>query len=212
MNYVVGLICLFFYIASFAATPIDGLYASVLGGYTYTPSNINASYSNTVLNSIRYQNGYDVGGNIGYKGNPMRYEGEITYLKANVARFYLSDILQTEPTGYDNGVIGMLNVYYDVPKMNPTLQPFLGAGLGYGWIQAKLRAEGPTTITAFNAENSSFAYQGMAGVTYNFSENYALNLWYRYLGTTHLSQFGEIFQAQTVNASATYRFDENDYK
>ena len=212
MKYVVGWVHLVFCMVSLAATPIDGLYTSVLGGYTYMPPNINQTSDNATLNSARYQNGYDVGGEIGYKSNPMRYAGEISYLKTNINQCYLNDTLQTTPSGYGQALIGMANIYYDVPNMNPILQPFLGVGIGYGWMQATLRAEGPTLTTNFSAENSTFAYQGMAGITYNFAENYALSLWYRYLGTTRLSQFGEIFQAHTANASATYRFDGNNYK
>lgn len=196
-----------------AATPIDGLYSGFFGGYVYTPGNIDYPTSTGAqLNATRYQGGFDAGGNFGYKSNPMRYEGEVFYLKTNIDHFYLNNTLQTGFSGYDDGVFAMANVYYDVPTMNPILQPYLGAGIGYGWVQANLSATGPTAITSFKADNSTFAYQAMTGVTFNFAENYALNLGYKYIGTSNLSQFGDIFQAHMINAGATYRFDISNYK
>ena len=212
MVYLLGLIVLTLCNICSAATPIDGVYSSAYGGFNYTPPNISRYYANEKMNSVGYQNGFDVGGAMGYKSNPMRYEVELSYLKANIAHFYLNDQLQKKPSGYNQAVFGMLNVLYDVPMMNPLLDPFLGLGMGYGWIQSRFSSQGPSDLITFNAEDSTFAYQGMAGLSYNFAENYAINLWYRYVGTTRLSNFGQIFQAHTANAGVSYRFDGNNYK
>jgi opacity protein-like surface antigen len=212
MKYVVGFFQLLMSVASLAATPIDGLYTSMFGGYVYIPGNISYNTGTGTLNSPSYQGGFDAGGSIGYKSNPMRYEGEVTYLKAEVNQFYLDDTLQTTPGGTNEAIFGMANIFYDIPNMNPLLQPYVGAGIGYGWVQARLSALGPSVTTSFSAQNSTFAYQAMAGVTFNFAENYAVSAGYRYLGTSNLSQFGEIFQVHMINAIATYRFDGNNYK
>lgn len=212
MKFVVFLLQLLICTASIAATPIDGTYSGIVGGYLYTPPNLDHAYGVYTLNSPRYQGGFDAGGHYGYKSNPMRYEAEVTYLKSNIDHFYLDNTEQSQANGYNQGVFGMANIYFDVPMMNPVLQPYLGAGIGYGWVQAKINSPGPTTVTNFNAENSTFAYQGLAGITYNFAENYALSLGYRYLATSHLSGFGEMFQAHIAQAGATYRFDQAKYK
>jgi len=141
----------------------------------------------------------------------MRYEVELTYLKANVDHFYLDDVRQTGTSGYNQAVFGMANIYFDLPMMDPLLQPFAGIGIGYGWVQAKFHDTAPTTLS-FDASNSTFAYLGSAGVTYNFAENYALTLSYRFIGTSTLGGFGEIFQVHMANVGATYRFDEVKYK
>lgn len=196
-----------------AATPIDGLYTEISGGYTYVSPNVNQNYNNFTVNSSNYQTGYDGGGGIGYKSNPMRYEAQVTYLKANVRNFYLNNTLQTKPTGYNQAVLGFANVFLDVPMLNPLLQPYLGGGIGYGWFQGVLNSSGPIIPAAFRAENSTFVYQGVAGITFNFSENYALYLSYRYIGTANsLGSFGKVFQAQLGNVGAIYRFDEKKYK
>lgn len=199
--------------ASYAATPINGWYSSIFGGYTYLPGNVDKTRNNLTRNNVKYQSGFDGGGSFGFKSNPMRYEGEVTYLKANTDKFNINNVLQTTVSGYNQGLFGLANVYYDFPGLaTPILQPYLGAGLGYGWIETKLNNQVPLPAANFNARNSAFAYQGTTGVTFNFAENYALNISYRYLATTKLSQFGEIFQAHIANVGAIYRFDGNNYK
>ena len=212
MKFVVFLTHLLISLASIAATPIDGLYSNFFGGYLYVPPNVDQYYGNNLVNGTKYQGGFDGGGSFGYKSNPMRYEGEITYLKANINQFNINNIPITHVSGYNDAIFGMANIFYDFPTMNPILQPFIGAGIGYGWVQTQLHTSGPLDLTAFSASNSTFAYQATGGVTFNFADNYALNLGYRYIGTSRLSNFGQMFQAHMANLGATYRFDGSNYK
>ena len=203
---------LLFSFVSSAATPINGLYSTVFGGYAYLPSNINHNYNNSTLSNAKYQAGFEAGGAIGYKANPMRYEGDITYIQANINSFYLNNTRQTGTSGNDQTILAMANVYYDFSSLYSLIEPYIGGGVGYGWFQARLNSTGPSTAVAFKPNNSAVAYQGMAGVTFNFAENYALNLNYRYVGSSHLGSFGKMFQAHIANLGATYRFDGNKYK
>lgn len=197
-----------------AATPIDGLYTSLFGGYTYLPNNINNTQSGLTRNDAVYEPGFDAGGSLGFKSNPMRYEGEITYLTADVKHFAINNIRQNNVSGYANGVFAMANVFYDVPTQVASLQPFLGVGLGYAWIHAELNSfeDNTTGQIRFAGSNSVFAYQGMAGITYNFAENYALNLGYRYVATERVGSLGKLFQAHMANLGAIYRFDGARYQ
>lgn len=195
-----------------AATPIDGWYSSAFGGYTYLPGNVNATNLGLTRSNTSYQSGFNAGGSLGFKSNPMRYEGEFTYLKANIKNFSVNGIRQVQPSGYANAALGLANVYYDFPGIAMTVQPFLGAGIGYAWVQSKLNSTGPFGTTSFSNSNSVFAYQATGGLTYNFAENYALSLGYRYVATTHVSDLGQMFQAHLANVGATYRFDGNRYK
>ena len=200
--------------ASFAtaATPIDGWYSSAFGGYAWVPGNMNATNHGFTRSNLGYQSGFDAGGSVGFKSNPMRYEGELTYLRANLSHFDVNGIRQTDPTGYTNAALGLANVYYDFPGLISPVQPFLGAGIGYAWVQNKLNSTGPFSLTSFSNANSVFAYQATGGLTYNFAENYALSLGYRYVATTNISEMGQMFQAHLANVGAVYRFDGNNYK
>ena len=195
-----------------ASTPIDGWYAGVFGGYAYIPNNIDKTTHGVWRSDAVYQPGYDAGLNIGFKSTPMRYEGELTYLNANLKKFNMYSIHQTGVTGHTNAILAMANVYYDFANLQNCLQPYLGLGIGYGWVQEQLNSTGPFSIAQFKDSNTAFAYQAMGGLIYNFSENYALNLGYRYVSTTHIDTFGSTFQAQLANLGVVYRFDGNNYK
>ena len=199
-------------ISANAATPIDGWYTSAFGGYAYLPGNLDVVKQGIKYDRTNFQSGFDAGLNLGYKSNPMRYEGELSYLKANINNFNVNNALQFNPSGYSNAILGLANVYYDFTGITESLQPFLGAGIGYAWVQDKLNGTGPFSPTHFDASNSAFAYQATGGLTYNFAENYALSLGYRYIGTTHVADLGQMFQAHLSNLGAVYRFDGNNYK
>ncbi len=195
-----------------AATPIDGWYSSAFGGYAWVPGNINTVNQGLALSNSVFQSGFDAGGSLGFKSNPMRYEGELTYIRANLNHFDINGVRQTGNTGYTNTALGMANVYYDFPGIVMPIQPFLGGGIGYAWVQDKLNSTGPLAVTSFSLSNSVFAYQATGGLTYNFAENYALSLGYRYVATTNAPDLGQIFQAHLANLGAVYRFDGNRYK
>ena len=196
-----------------AATPVDGWYTSVFGGYTYLTDNIH-NYDNygRFRNDAGYNGGYNAGGRIGYQSNPLRYELEYTYLEANAKHFDLNYRRQVAVTGYASGNLFMGNAYYDFPDMLPAISPYLGVGIGYAYLQGTLNSAGPLATTYFSANESAFAYQATAGITYNFAENYAVNLAYRYVATDKTNGFGKAFQAQIANAGVVYHFDRGNYK
>lgn len=196
---------------SVAAMPINGWYSGVFGGYAYVPSNVDKTTFGITRSNTTYQSGYDAGASLGFKSNPLRYEGEMTYLKANISDFKVNHTKAINPTGYSNAAVGLANVYYDFLGLSTPLQPFLGAGIGYAWVQSKLNNTGPISPASFTGANSVLAYQATGGLTYNFAENYALNLGYRYIGTTHASELGQLFQAHLANIGAVYRFDGKSY-
>jgi len=195
-----------------AATPIPGWYSSVFGGYAYLPNNISNTQIGQVRTNASYNGGYDAGGSIGFKSEPMRYEGELTYIHAKLDRFNINNIPQTHVAGYGQAVLAMANIYYDFPDMVAAVQPFLGVGLGYAWVDSQLNSEGPFTRTQFSASSSAVAYQATAGLTFNYSENYAFNVGYRYVATTRIHDLGKVFQANLANVGVVYRFDEARYK
>jgi opacity protein-like surface antigen len=195
-----------------AATPVDGMYTSVFGGYSYIPDNVNTNNFGVLYNGSGYKSGYNAGGRLGYQSNPLRYELEYTYLKANAKKFDVNYVQQTNVTGYTSGNLLMANVYYDFPDMLPSISPYLGAGIGYAYIQATLNGTGTNTTSYFRATDNSFAYQGTAGITYNFAENYAINMAYRYVATDKADGFGSSFAAHIASVGAIYHFDQGTYK
>lgn len=200
--------------SAMAMVPIDGWYASIFGGVSYVPDNINITTINgaTYRNS-KYNTGYDAGGNLGYKSNNLRYEFEGTYIEAKPKRFNINGITQTGVNGHTSASSGIVNVYVDFDGfIAPELQPYLGAGIGYAYVNTRLSSTGPLGNTNFKDTHTVFAYQGKAGLTYVFAENYSTYLGYRYFATNKVRNMGKLFQAHLANFGVTYRFDEAQYK
>lgn len=195
-----------------AATPIDGLYSSVFGGYSYLPNNLKIIRDGLYRNSASYNGSWNAGVRFGYQSNPMRYELEYTYIKANLKRFSVNNVRQLGVKGYFNASLLMANVYYDFPEMLPQIAPFLGVGIGYAFVEGRYDSAGPFFLTVYRPENNEFAYQGTVGLTYNFSENYSVNIAYRYVGTNQADNFGRMFETHMANFGVIYRFDEARYK
>lgn len=195
-----------------AATPVNGWYSSVFGGYTYIAENVTRTYNGLVWDDPTWNSGYNAGARIGFQSNPLRYEAEFTYLNAQLKYFALNDIRQFNASGSTTAAMIMANIYYDFPDMVPAISPFIGLGIGYDRVQATLQSNNiPFGYQHLKATDNLFAYQFTAGLTYNFSENYAVNLAYRYIGTDRSSNLGKISESNLASAGVIYRFD-NCYK
>ncbi|MCA0403602.1 MAG: outer membrane beta-barrel protein [Proteobacteria bacterium] len=195
-----------------SATAIDGWYGSVFGGYSYLSNNVSKYRYGNYFSNPSYENGYNAGARFGFQSNPMRYEAEFTYISAKPEKFRVNNLLVRGYKGYSSASVGMLNAYYDFPELIPCISPFLGAGLGYSWIATHLNSYQPYGPARFKGSNGAFAYQGTAGLTYNFAESFALNIAYRYVGTTEPDNLGKRFQANLASAGIVFRFNESNYK
>jgi opacity protein-like surface antigen len=194
-----------------AATAIDGWYTSVFGGYTGLLDDLSITRNGLARNYARFESGYNVGGRFGYQYNPLRLEGELTYLQADLEGFRVNSRSQHGITGDTNAWLAMANVYYDFPDMVLAVRPFLGLGLGGAWVRGSFDSRGPFVVTQFHDTDKVFAFQATGGFTYNFSENYAVNIAYRYVGTDTLN-LGKMLQANLGTVGIIYRFNEVAYK
>lgn len=210
MKFKVFFSALFVSTFSSAAVPVDGWYSSIFGGYAHLAGNVSRTVSGFHFSDSSYKDGFNVGGRLGYQSYPMRYELEYTYIKANTDSFKVNSIPQTGLSGNSNANALMANIYYDFTDVIlPTIFPFVGIGIGVDYNKTSLNSTGPLGVVVFNGKEWFFAYQGTAGLTYNFSENFALNASYRYLATSSSGDFGKTFQAQLGDVGVVYRFDCN---
>ena len=195
-----------------AAPAVNGWYLSAFGGVSDVMSNINTRHFGPFISQVDYNTGYNAGGRLGFQSNPIRYELEYTYIHADAERFKVNHISQTAVSGNVSANLIMANLYYDFPEFLATISPFVGVGIGYAFMQTDLTGNGPYAITFLSETNNAFAYQGTAGLTYNFSENYAINGSYRYTATTNSGHLGRSFQTQMGDVGVIYRFDTVTYK
>ena len=144
---------------SFAAAPINGLYAEVFGGYSYLPDNINTTLNGTSFSQVHYNSGYHGGGRFGYKDNPLRYEAEVIYISALPSQININQTQESNLSGQTNATAGLLNVYYDFPEFIPTLTPFLSGGIGYAYISSNITGSIKNISYQFRGTDNAFAYQ-----------------------------------------------------
>ena len=76
----------------------------------------------------------------------------------------------------------MLNGYFDVPTYTP-VHPYVGAGIGVARIKSRLGVL--DTDTATKKRETNLAYQLMAGVGYNLTRNWTLDVGYRWVDNGH---------------------------
>lgn len=216
--------------AAFATTPIisfadsasDGWYAAIYGGIASVRDNISTApipigaTGAVVFNGADYKVGWDVGVNLGYKSGPVRYEGELLYIRANIENIRANTVAQGGVGGDTDALGVMLNIIYSFDDLGSPVQPYLGGGIGYAHLNANITTAGPATPVApgvlatglvFNGSDNEFGYQGMAGLNYNIDNNAAITVGYRYFGTTSSNTLGKRFEAHTGNIGLIYRFD-----
>ena len=102
----------------------------------------------------------------------------------------------------------MVNGYYDIP-VSDMFGLYLTVGGGYGNynIDAGIQRTPNDHINYVDHGNGVFAYKGGAGMTFNFTEQLALDLGYEYLGTTDAElNNAEFTGIRTHNVVTSLRF------
>jgi opacity protein-like surface antigen len=158
----------------------SNFYFSVFGGYS--------DLRDLDGRSGNHQMSADSGGGVGValgrrNGRNLRTEAEFTYRHNNLSEFVTSPMLASPPvSGELNAYGGMANAYWELIDV-PTryFKPYIGAGIGFVSIDAAIRNSVGRNIVPTGAENdSSFAYQWIAGVNYKAYRNTDLFAEYRF--------------------------------
>ncbi len=106
---------------------------------------------------------------------------------------------KTDTSSKDRGMFGddtmhgklytnslMTNAYYDVP-LSDVIRPYIGAGVGLGHIKSN--------IFGVSKSTTNFAWQLMAGINYDLTEHWKLDLGYNYIS------YGDLTLAETPDVS-----------
>ena len=147
---------------------------------------------------------YVLGIGVGARVTPM-FRADVVY--SYRGGYELSDVDQlgdafaSEITS--SSVMG--NLYWDIPIAMSGFAPFVGAGVGWAGNQMKevVTADGGVFFLP-EGETSGFAWQAMAGVSFNLSPQAAVDVFYRYFDGGRLqTEFGEAFD-DTGASAGTY--------
>jgi opacity protein-like surface antigen len=183
----------------------DGMYLAATAGYTM-PTDPDFElpistpiFSDTISDELRMDEGVSATVAIGRYYGPWRFEVEGGY------RYNEFDYAASGPVpGFGTGTLAldgdfqtitaMLNVYFDIP-LNDRWNVYLGAGAGAAFttadFDATFAAGGITFSGSERDDDTVFAYQGMAGVSYAATERLVITLGYRLFHTTDYS-FGDL--------------------
>lgn len=170
-----------------AAPAIAGSpYVAVNGGASfYSDSDAKAGNS---TGSISYDIGYNLNGAVGYKFGNSRTDFEVGYKSATLEGSWVDANVKSY----------MLNYYYDF-KNNSSVTPFLGIGVGL--LNGELR------YGNYSVDDTTTGYQATAGVAYNFNENVAFDLFYRYQASiSDFSKYGTEISYGSSNINGGFRF------
>jgi len=101
-----------------------------------------------------------------------------------------------------------VNALYDIPVDFP-IKPYIGAGIGAASYELDhIRGDNMPYPSYFGGDRTNFAYQGIAGLAYNFDDNLALTVEYRYMVRPgeHPVDARTDYQAQSALLGIRYTF------
>jgi outer membrane protein OmpA-like peptidoglycan-associated protein/outer membrane protein W len=160
------------------AYPKQGWYVGLGGGVSFE-QDTDATIGG-VTNKLEFDPGFALSGDIGYGfENQLRPEFEINYRRNTV------DKVSGPGAGLRNGHIStvgfMGNLFYDFDTRSG-LTPYIGGGAGGALISGD-RAGFIVGGASIDNQDFQFAYQGIAGLSYEISERLDATADYRYFAT-----------------------------
>jgi opacity protein-like surface antigen len=187
----------------------DNLYDTLPAGSTLTQ------------NGEGFSGGMSYGIGVGYKFNSWfraditgEYRSRVNFSGSDFSTFpggsTLSDVYQGGYTSW----VGLVNVYADLGTWW-CLTPFIGAGVGAAHIQTTglqdsglafapgVGSFGPSSYFANGASTTNFAWALHAGVAYKVTNNFTIELAYRYLDMgTAVHGYGSSFDGSNAGPSS----------
>ncbi|MEQ8661168.1 MAG: outer membrane beta-barrel protein [Gammaproteobacteria bacterium] len=173
-----------------ASASAEGFYLRGFGGYTA----LDDLDFNTALGPVRsdMDDGFNVGAAAGLETDLLarfapsdsigsRVEVEYGYRENDVESHRIGGARLAASTGEFNTHTVMGNFLIDFNKQSP-LTFYAGGGLGVAFVN--LDSFGGAGNNVFDDDDTTFAYQGIAGVEYRIDARWSLFGEYRYLGMT----------------------------
>jgi len=152
----------------------DGFYLSTFTGLAIQNDQNNTSGTQSL--NISLDNGFVIGGAIGYKLpiSSFRVELELAYRENDIT----AGQLISDPTAAfsgDNSSLGAFaNVLYDFEGF-PLFTPYIGVGLGVGGVESDVvRTAAVNDLRFGGPTRTEFLYQGIAGVTIPINDTFDL--------------------------------------
>lgn len=153
--------------------------AAGVGGAWYDDLNIAG------LGSASMDTGFTLNGAFG------RYIDDIRVIRLEAEALYarsdIGNLSGTPASGTLSNAGVMFNAIYDI-RFDSSWVPYIGGGIGYSRVDFDKLSSGGVTL--LNDSDDAFSWQFKAGVAYEFSPSWAINLGYRYYATDNLEFTG----------------------
>jgi opacity protein-like surface antigen len=178
-----------------------GFDVSVNGGVSFlTDSDVSGAKSATVEFDKGYAFNVAAGYRLGGKFHPIRVEAELGYQKNDVDK---CDANCKNISGDMKAYTFLMNGYYDFVHGHK-LVPYLTAGIGVAKVDAKVN-------NFAHVDDTGLAYQVGVGLAYHLSDNWHLDLRYRYLAVADLDGYritsmNPEFASHNILLGLRYRF------
>jgi opacity protein-like surface antigen len=167
---------------AFAMTP----YFSFGGGASFLADSDLDGRGGDLLtdSSLSFDTGFVVRGAFGFALNKaVRLEVEGFYNENDGDEANIRNVVEIRSDSVTYSAVGaMFNGYYDFNFGSPFV-PYLSAGIGFANLEIEL-GDG-------SRDENAFAYAFGAGVSYNISQSFALDMSYRYFATEDVD-FGDV--------------------
>jgi OOP family OmpA-OmpF porin len=165
----------------------------------------------SVLGTVHYDDGYIGALQFGYgfnNGVRLELEGADRYNGVSTISGY------GQGRGAMRSYALMANALYGIP-VDFALKPYIGFGVGAAtYAPDHIRADGMPYPGYFGGDRTNIAYQGIAGVAYNFDDNMAVTLEYRYFARPeeHPAGIRTDYQSQSALIGFRYSFGEKAHE
>ncbi len=208
-----------FFLGLAATAPAQGgdWYAGIQGGLTLVQDADNEDGGLTI--ETEHDPGFNIGGMVGYEfGNRFRLQGEIMYRENDVDELDVSDfdlgVNSIDGIGDVSALSFMAAGYYDF-DVDWLFKPYVGGGIGFANVSlndAGARAGG-ISVELADDDDTVFAYQLGAGLSYPLNPKLSISLDYRFFATADPEledvdgdNFDTEYRSHNLGLNIRYRF------
>lgn len=179
-----------------AAQEKGRVYIEGRGGVTFLQEDTTSDETGFTIEDD-FDTGYNVGAAIGYAGpRGLRGDIEVRYRENDLDSFTIRedagfgvasglgdlDGFKLSADGEVSVLAAMANLYYDFDFGFP-VKPFIGGGIGFARVDVDASI---LDVSFIDDDDTVFAYQGTAGVTYDINGHLMVSLAYQYFRTGDL--------------------------
>ncbi len=160
---------------------------------------------------VKFDNGWNIGGAIGYDFGVFRTELEVAYRNNNLDSVQVLNI-DLPFSGSFSSTSFLVNGLIDIENKS-SFTPYFGVGIGFAKLYVNDTKNEITNIISVNDSTTVFAYKLTTGSAFKMSENIDITLDYAFLGTTEPGfetvngfKFKSEYHSHNINAGIRYYF------